>query len=156
MNSKLISSHIIITLISIFGISYLYQFLDNRVYEIIYSGLHLAVILILYIASGILATDNTFSFKKYYIIALIGFIIWLIAFTSSPKSIDYKHVKEAGLWFFYQLYVMGISIPLENFFPSQNNIFLNFALLLSFAIIPSLLQGIGGYIKIKQNKKFYS
>jgi hypothetical protein len=49
---------------------------------------------------------------------------------------------------------MAISIPFETFLPSQKNVFFNIALLLSYTIIPSLMQAFGGYLKVKQNNKY--
>lgn len=154
MNVNLFFSHIIITATSVFVFTYTYEYLENSVFEILYAFFHFAVILVLYIASGILATGKVFTFKKYYIIALIGIILWLIAFINSPHSLDYKQVKTAGLWFFYQLYVMGLATPFHMVSTTEVHIYFDMVLLLVLSIVPSILQAYGGYIKVKCNKRY--
>jgi hypothetical protein len=158
MRLKLIFAHILIFIISIFGFTYLYEYVGNGTLEIIYAVFHLTIVLILYLVSGFLATDKTelFDLKKYYIIALIGFIIWLFAVLNSPTDLNWKNGNGGVLWLIYRMYISGIETPFnfgDSFSISTKNIKLEIGILLILTIIPSLLQAYGGFLKIKQNKK---
>lgn len=157
MRLKLFFAHILIFIISIFGFTYLYDYVGNGTLATIYAVLHLTMVLILYVVSGYLATDKTndFDISKYYIIALIGFIIWLLAVLNSPADLNWKNGNGGILWLVYRIYISGIETPFgfsESFSISTKNIKLEIGILLILTIVPSLFQAYGGFLKIKRNK----
>jgi hypothetical protein len=159
MQLKLIASHIIITIVSIFGLTYLYEYVGNGAFEMVYAIFHLTIVLALYFMSGFLITDKTekFKFWNYYIIALLGFIIWLFAFMNSPTDLDWKHGKGGILWLTYMFYISGIETPFNfssDFSILTKNIKLDIGILLMFSFIPSMLQAFGGFIKQIGLKKY--
>ena len=158
MHLKLIASHILIFIISIFGLTYLYEYVGNGTFEMIYAIFHLTIVFVLYFISGFLVTDKTekFEFWNYHIIALIGFIIWLFAVLNSPTDLNWKNGNGGILWLIYRMYISGIETPFnfnDSFSISTKNIRLEIGILLILTIIPSLLQAYGGFLKIKRNKK---
>ena len=158
MHLKLFFSHIIIFLISIFGFTSLYEYVGNGILEIIYSIFHLIVILFLYLLSGFLSTEKPgkYEFKNYFIIAIVGFLIWLFAVLNSPTDLDWKKGNGGILWLLYRLYISGIETPFnfnEHFSIWTKNVKWNIGILLLLSIIPSLIQAYGGFLKIKWNKK---
>jgi hypothetical protein len=158
MHLKLIVSHILIFIISIFGLTYLYEYVGNGIFEIIYAIFHLAIVLILYFISGFFVTNKTekFELRNYYIIALIGFILWLFAVLNSPTDLNWKSGNGGILWLIYRMYISGIETPFNfnnEFSISTKNINLKIGILLILTIIPSILQAFGGFIRIRRNKK---
>ena len=110
MQVKLILSHILIFVISIFGFTGLYEYIVmNDVFGLIYSIFHLTVIVVLYIISGYLSSMklHAFSIWNYYIVALIGVIIWSLAIINSPIDLDWKKGNGGVLWLIYRLYISG-------------------------------------------------
>ena len=161
MHLKLIFAHILIFIISIFGFTYFYEYVGNGILELVFAVFHLTIVLILYFLSGFLTTKKTenFDLKKYYIIALIGFIIWLFAVLNSPTDLNWKNGNEGILWLIYRMYISGIEIPFnfsDSFSISTKNIKYKIGILLILTIIPSFLQAYGGFLKIKLNKKTLS
>ena len=106
MHLKLIIAHILIFIISIFGFTYLYEYVGNGTLEIVYAVFHLTIVLLLYLVSGFLATDKTgvFDLKNYYIVAIIGFTIWLFAVLNSPTDLNWKNGDGGILWLIYRMY----------------------------------------------------
>nr|WP_321235283.1 hypothetical protein [uncultured Psychroserpens sp.] len=145
-------------MISIFGFTYFYDYVGNGTIEMIYAIFHLSVVLLLYFVSGFLVTDKTkkFDLRNYYIIALTGFIIWLLAVLNSPTDLNWKNENGGVLWLIYRMYISGIETPFNfnsAFSISAKNIKIEIGILLVLTIIPSILQAYGGFIKIKRNKK---
>ena len=158
MQLKLIASHILIFIISIFGFTHLYEYVGNGTIEIIYAIFHLTIVLILYLVSGYLITDETekFKFWNYYIIALIGAVIWFCAVLNSPTDLNWKNGKGGILWLIYRMYISGIETPFnfsDSFTIHTKNIKLEIVILLILTITPSILQAYGGFIKTNRNKK---
>jgi hypothetical protein len=158
MHLKLIISHVLILIISTFGFTYLYEYIENGIFETIYPVFHLIVVFSLYVLSGYLATGKTkiFDFKNYYIVALIGFILWLLAVLNSPTDLDWKHGSGGILWLIYRMYISAIETPFnfsDSFMISTDNIKVEMGLLLILTIIPSFLQAFGGFLKVNRNKK---
>jgi len=157
MNLKLISSHIIITLISILGFTSIYEFLSRGFFEIAYAIIHLTIILILYLISGYLLTDQTekFEYINYPIIGLIGLVILTTAIIDSPNDLNWKSGNGGFFWLIYRLYVSGIETPFnfnDNFSFWTKNIKFNIFILGILSIIPSILQALGGFLRIKLSK----
>ena len=158
MHLKLIFAHLLIFIISIFGFTNLYKYVGNGTLELAYAVFHLIIILILYFSSGFFLTNKTrtFDLRNYYIIALIGFIIWLLAVLNSPTDLNWKNGGGGILWLIYSMFISGIETPFnfsDSFSISTNNIKLEIGILLILTIIPSFLQAYGGFLKIKWNKK---
>jgi hypothetical protein len=158
MQLKLIVSHIFIFIISIFGLTNLYEYIGNGTFELIYAILHLNIVLVLYFISGFLITNKTekFEFWNYYIIALVGFLIWLFAVLNSPTDLNWKNGNGGISWLIYRMYISGIETPFnfnDNFSISTKKITFEIGILLILTIIPSLLQAYGGFLKTKWNKK---
>ena len=157
MQLKLIASHIIITIVSIFGLSYLYEYVGNGTFEMVYAIFYLTIVLALYFISGFLVTDKTekFKFWNYYIIALLGFIIWSFAFINSPTDLNWKHGKGGILWLTYRFYISGIETPFNfsnDFSILTKKIRLDIGILLMLSVIPSLLKAFGGFVKTNLKK----
>ncbi len=157
MHIKLILAHILIFIISIFGFGYFYEFIGNGPLEIIYAIFHLTIVLTLYFVSGFLTTDKTkkFDFKNYFIVALIGFVIWFFAVLDSPTDLDWKKGNGGVLWLIYRIYIGGIETPFnfnDSFSILTKSAKINVGLLLVLTIIPSILQTYGGFLRIKRNK----
>lgn len=71
-------------------------------------------ILFLYLFSGYLIANHLeINWYDYFGIAIVGIVIWGIAITLSPDSLNYKRVDSAGVWLFYRIYISGIEIPLN-------------------------------------------
>lgn len=158
LSIKLFFTHILIFIISIFGLTYLYEYIEEVTVLVIYSLFHLSIVLTLYIISGYLLTDNKnkFQIKFYWLIALIGFIIWLLAFINSPTDLDWTKGNRGILWLVYRMYISGIETPFnfsESLLIWNKNTNVNLAVLLIFSIIPSFMQTIGGLLKMR--KKLY-
>tara|TARA_B110000495_G_C22759742_1_gene444897 strand:+ start:30 stop:734 length:705 start_codon:yes stop_codon:yes gene_type:complete len=155
---KLMLSHLLIFMISIFGFTNLYEYVGNGTFEMIYAIFHLTIVLILYFFSGFLVTNKTekFEFSNYYIIALIGFIIWLFAVLNSPTDLNWKDGNGGISWLIYRMYIGGIEVPFNfssDFSIHTKNIKLEIGILLILTIIPSILQAFGGFIKTNRSKK---
>lgn len=152
MNTKLFISHIIITLISIAIFSIILVNIENDTYEIIFRIVFLILILSLYILSGYLST-NTYSkvnISEYSIIAVIGIIIWVFCFWTSPTDLNWKK-GDGGVWLFYMIYVSSLLESTDWIFQifktTKLNIKVSIFLLLSLSIIPSFMQYLGGLKK---------
>jgi hypothetical protein len=156
MHLKLLLAHILIWIITTLGFTYLYFDIENETLQRISVVFHLTIVVVLYVVSGFLATGKTkiFNVKNYYSIALIGFILWLIAVLNSPTDMNWKNGFGGILWLLHNTYISGIELPIFfSFGISIKNIKLQIVLLLIITIIPSLLQAYGGFLKIKRNKK---
>ena len=106
----------------------------------------------LYFISGYKLTNEKSNWINYFGVCVIGIFLWVICFALSPDSTNYKRNTEAGLWFFYKLYVM-VNSPL-NFIESLNEPYNLRRELLILFVTPftiSLFQYLGGRLK---NKKF--
>jgi hypothetical protein len=158
MHLKLIASHILIFIISIFGLTNFYEYVGNGTFEMIYAIFHLTIVLALYFISGFLVTNKTekFEFWNYYIITLIGFLIWLFAVLNSPTDLNWKNGNGGISWLIYRMYISGIETPFNfssEFSISTKNIKIEIGILLILTIIPSVLQAFGGLLKTNRNKK---
>ena len=155
---KLMLSHLLIFMISIFGLTNLHEYVGNGKFEMIYAVFHLTIVLILFFVSGFLVANKTekFEFSNYYIIALIGFIIWLFAVLNSPTDLNWKNGNGGILWLIHRIYISGIETPFnfsDSFSIHTKNIKLEIVILLILTITPSILQAFGGFIKTNRNKK---
>lgn len=139
-------AHGVIFIISIIEILILLS-LNAKEYTFIIVFLN---ILILYFYSGYLLSKDKMVWYRYIAIAIIGIILWLFCFAESPESLNYKSDNQAGLWFFYRLYISGIESPL-NYITKYNNIE-EFQLfyILTYPILASLLQYLGALFKINK------
>jgi nicotinamide riboside transporter PnuC len=121
------------------------------------SALLFIIVLCLYFYSGYISTNIKSRWYNYFGIALIGAFLWIIAFTESPDSLNYKSDPEAGAWMFYRFYIAGIETPL-NFIG-----FLNFAdshsprlemyYIFIVPLLASIMQYLGGFYKGRLLKK---
>jgi hypothetical protein len=112
-------------------------------------------ILFLYFISGYILTTDKIKWINYFIIAIIGILFWIICFVNSPNSMNYKSDNNAGVWFFYQLYIIVSSpINLINIFDMESNYSVNKQLIIDLLIpiILSLMQFLGGIVKINRLK----
>nr|WP_299384173.1 hypothetical protein [Allomuricauda sp.] len=157
MHQRLILAHLFIFVISVFGLTSLYQFIVNATLELIFAVVHFLIVVLLYILSGFLITakNKDYSVRNYYIIALIGLILWCVAFLISPDDLHWKRGDGGGVWLFYRIYISGLEIPFSfngNFSFWSKHMNTNIAFLLTLSIIPSALQAYGGYLKVGWNK----
>jgi hypothetical protein len=143
MKVKLIISHFLITAIIITLIS-VNDFSEKGYLATFFFSLFL------YLLSGYIATNtNKIMLFDTFIIAIIGTIIWLLCYISSPNDFNYKG-HNGGSWFFYQLYIM-VNSPLNfvdnisNYFNTSKAIRLTSDLI--FPLIFSLFQCCGAIIK---------
>ncbi|EDP97618.1 hypothetical protein U8527_04675 [Kordia algicida OT-1] len=148
----LLLAHIIIFIISIFGLIHLHSFEGNDIIEIITAIFHFLLVLSFYLVSGYLITRKTekFQLKQYWIITFIGICIWLAAFINSPTDLNWKKGNDGILWFLYRIYVVPTELPFcfsDYFKTHQLNTVIRHVFLISFSIIPSVMQAIGGFLK---------
>lgn len=140
---QLLSSHFIITFVTIV----LLTFATDKNETIFIVGI---ISCVLYFYSGYYLTKEKVKWYNYFIIAFLGITLWLICFIISPSSMNYKRDDNAGVWFFYQLYIM-VASPL-NFIDSINenySIAKQLILDLLIPIVISLLQFLGGFVKLR-------
>ncbi len=113
-----------------------------------------ALIVFFYFASGFLLTNKETRVYEYFMIFFVGVFLWLLCFIFSPST------TNAWGWFFYQFYIIGISlifkgIPAAEKFIDEGN-YSHAAQLVVLLLLPlffSLLQYLGGlYRKWKLNK----
>ena len=152
---KLFSAHILIFIISISALIFLHSNPENEIFEIIGITLHVLLVISLYIASGYFATKKgeKFQLKNYWIIAIIGICIWLAAFINSPTDINWKKGNGGMLWLLYRIYIVPTELPFcfSDYLPIDKfNIVSKHIGLISFSIIPSVMQAFGGYLKHKK------
>lgn len=141
-----IMAHVLIFLISLFEISILIQL---NVEEFWFAFVFLNILL-LYFVSGYFLTKDKVIWYRYTGIAIIGIVLWLLCIAKSPESLNYKSNEEAGLWFYYRLYIAGIESPL-NYITNYNKIGTKqIVYILMYPIIASLLQYLGAVFKIKR------
>lgn len=145
MKKRILLSHFIITAIIIFIIS-IYDFKDNGYWLIFLFSL------VLYLLSGYFSTYKKSSWWNYFIVSIIGIVIWVFCFISSLHDLNYTG-QSGNICFLYQLYIM-VTSPL-NFIDSIQD-FLNgnierqlFTDLLRLIFL-SILQFVGGIIKTKK------
>ncbi|MBL0685321.1 hypothetical protein JJQ60_17440 [Aquimarina mytili] len=146
-------AHLVIFIISIFGLTYFYEYIEDESLEMFYSLFHFIIVLILYLMSGYLLTNgiDKFQIKNYCAIAFIGILIWFLAFINSPTDLDWKKGNGGILWLLYRIYISGIETPFnfsDNLSIWSKNSNINLAVLLILSIIPSSLQALGGFLKV--------
>lgn len=148
MNSiflKLIGAHFLITIIIIVVTSL-------AINDITYFSVSVFSCF-LYFISGYKLTNEKTNWINYFGVCAIGIVLWVICFALSPDSTNYKRNTEAGLWFFYKLYVM-VNSPL-NFIDSLNEPYNLRKELLMLFLTPftiSVFQYLGGRLKSKKFK----
>lgn len=161
MNFKLIISHITILLISFHILMPIYSNIKSEEFNLINPIIHFIIVLYLYFLSGYVSTGKTdkYRLKNYYIVTLIGFIIWILAILSSPNDMDWKNGNRGILWLVYTIYISSIEVPFnfnDNFSYWTKNTKTNMLILLIFSIIPLILQALGGLYKVKKHHKTLS
>lgn len=139
----MIFSHFAITTIVMIVLS---NFEFNQIgYWIIYF-----LSLFLYVVSGFIYTNSKSRWYNYFIVAIIGIVIWTICFIKSPNDLNYKS-GDGGCWFFYELFIM-VSSPLNVIDSIQNILTGNIKLQLYtqslIPIIVSICQYAGGFLKV--------
>lgn len=137
-------------------ISPIYAYVGDGFFEIMYSIIHLILVLILYIISGYYFTDKyeEFSFSNYYIVALVGVLLWFTAYFDSPNDLNWKNGNGGVFWLVYTIYIVPIETPFnfnDSFSIWTKNIQVNMYILLFLSIIPSIFQALGGFLKIGIN-----
>ncbi len=153
---KLFLIHIGVFSVSVFGFTYFFEYLESEQKERIYSTTHFIIVVALYIISGYVLTDDksTFKIKNYSGIAFIGCILWVIAVVYSPNDLNWISGEGGTPWFLYRLYISPIETPfnfLESYSEDPENLKIRVVGLLVLTIIPSALQTIGGFVKIKKS-----
>ena len=140
---KLIGAHFLITIITIMVMSLAIN--DITFFSVIMFSC------ILYFVSGYKLTNEKSNWKNYFGVFAIGIVLWIICFGLSPDSTNYKRNTEAGLWFFYKLYVM-VNSPL-NFIDTVNepyNLRRELLILFLTPITISVFQYLGGRLKSRK------
>jgi len=90
----------------------------------------------MYLYSGYILTNSKTQGYKYFAVAIIGLLIWITAYITSPNSLNYKSDSEAGIWMIYRYYIAGIETPLN--YISSFNIADNYSIRLEMYIIAFL------------------
>ena len=140
---KLIGAHFLITIITIMVMSLAIN--DITFFSVIIFSC------ILYFVSGYKLTNEKSNWKNYFGVFAIGIVLWIICFGLSPDPTNYKRNTEAGLWFFYKLYVM-VNSPL-NFIDTVNepyNLRRELLILFLTPITISVFQYLGGRLKSRK------
>lgn len=148
--------HIIITIVSVFGLTYGYVLNGSELFLMIYPIFHIVVIVSLYVVSGYIVTNESrrITVWPYFSVASIGIILWGLCVIHSPYDLNWKS-GDGGIWLYYRLYVSGIETPfnfIETPFDFSNILNLSKHInsiinLLILSFIPSLLQFLGGMIR---------
>jgi peptidoglycan/LPS O-acetylase OafA/YrhL len=144
---KLLLSHIVISLISVFILLSIATVFD---YDIVYYTTFL-IVLSLYFYSGYLFTGKKVKWYNYFATAIVGLLLFGICFYISANSTNYKNIPKAGLWLYYQLYVMASS-PLNHTeaLDEGYSVTRDLLLMLLLPMLYSCLQFAGGIFKQKQ------
>jgi hypothetical protein len=112
------------------------------------------VILVIYFFSGYISTTVKIHWYKYFGIAILGLLSWLIGYFTSPNSLDYKNDSEAGIWMIYRFYIAGIETPLnymDKFSFAQNySIQFEIYFIVVLPFLASFMQYLGGVTKTKK------
>lgn len=139
MALKLFLSHILISLITIPALA-LAKYDTACMFLLLTSGTA-------YVLTGYVATKRYTAWYNYVIVALVGVSLWIICYLTCPESTDYKSEANAGIWFYYELYIT-VRSPL-NFLTDENPYNLTTDLLskLSIPVLASILQFTGGQLK---------
>jgi hypothetical protein len=141
---KLIGAHFLVTVITIIVMSVV---MDNYYLIIFFSCF-------LYFLSGYKVTKIKSAWFNYFGVLAIGIFFWLVCFIISPNSTNYKGNQDAGLWFFYKLYI-SVNSPL-NFIDSLNepyNLKRELLILFFTPFVISTFQYLGGHYKICRMEK---
>ena len=151
---KTIIAHLIIFFITLVILSLFSSFnVSNDFAYIIY----FVGVLLLYFYSGYLIGNHLeIKWYQYFGIAILGAIIWGIAFAISPNYLNYKRVDSAGIWLFYQIYISGIETPL-NFIENKKilSIRLEMYCILLLPVVASLMQYLGALSKVNSTSRMY-
>jgi hypothetical protein len=150
---KTLLAHILIFIIMLILVSIFSSFdgLNNYTCIIMF-----IIILGTYFYSGYILTKTKTPGYKYFGIACLGLIIWIIAYGTSPDFLNYKRYKEAGIWMIYRCYIAGIETPL-NF--SAFNIADNYSVrsemyIIAFMpVLASVMQYLGAKYKFSKLSK---
>lgn len=137
---KLIGAHFFITIIILIVMSLA---TNDETYILV-----IVLSFILYFYSGYKLTKTKVNWINYFGVAAIGIVCWLTCYIISPESTNYNR-DDAGLWFFYNLYIM-VNSPL-NFIDSWiENYNLKKELIMLFIVPPliSILQFSGSKYRL--------
>lgn len=148
MNSiffKLIGAHFLITIITILVMGLA---INNITYFLV-----TIFSCILYFISGYKLTKEKSNWMNYFGVFAIGIVLWIICFFLSPYSTNYKRNTEAGLWFFYKLYVI-VNSPLNfiDFLNESYNLRQELLILFLTPFTICFFQYLGGKFKMRKFK----
>jgi hypothetical protein len=145
---KTIIAHIIIFVITL-TILFLFS-LFNISNDFAYVIFFISVLMLYFFSGYFLVNPLKIKWYQYSGIAIIGTIIWGIAFAVSPDYLNYKRVDSAGIWLFYHMYISGIETPL-NFIESKKILSIKSEMffILMLPIVASLMQYLGALLKTK-------
>jgi len=145
---KTIIAHFMIFVLSL-TILFLFS-LFNISNDLAYIVFFISVLMLYFFSGYLIANHLELVWYQYFGIAIIGTIIWGIAFVVSPDYLNYKRVDSASVWFFYRIYISGIETPL-NFIEDKKILSIQSEIyfVLILPIIASLMQYFGALLKTK-------
>ncbi|SCY97982.1 hypothetical protein [Flavobacterium caeni] len=157
--TKLLFGHFIISIISILAMAGIIEVLNERCSNMVACNFTLIniiwiVLLIIflcaYVLNGYVSTKNKEVWYKYYSVAFIGILFWMICFAVAPKSTNYKS-GEGDIWFLYEFFIVAKS-PTNFILDSDEKYSLSFDLFQKFIfpILFSSFQYLGGRLKMRR------
>ena len=107
----------------------------------------LIIILSAYVINGYVSTNKKEKWFKYYPVAFVGILFWIICFAIAPNSTNFKS-GEGDIWFLYEFFIIAKS-PLNLLLDSDEKYSIGLDLFqkLIFPIVFSSFQFLGGKIK---------
>lgn len=149
LSTKLFFQHLFICLISLLGLA----FLANRIqWNDFISLFYFVIVVLMYIFSGYISTESKARVISYFSVAIIGIVFWTYCYVLSSNSTNYKSSDQnAGIWFFYELFITSkSSLNMLPIFSDKYSLNLDLFSKLIFPCVFSIFQFIGGQLKLKR------
>jgi hypothetical protein len=147
---KMLIWHLVIGVLSILMLSIFFSLSNvNDQTVVVVCIFSFFIVLFLYGYSGYYSTIKTVKWYNYFTVAFVGVFGWIICFVKANYSTNYKQDSEAGVWFFYEIYISSKSalnfVDLDNYSLKKDLIAKLF-----YPILFSICQFSGGLIKTKK------
>ncbi|ESU18452.1 hypothetical protein FCR2A7T_29340 [Flavobacterium cauense R2A-7] len=144
---EMLGGHVLISIVTCYILFLITEFQETNSVILFVVFMFL---LFLYFYSGYYYTKERTNWYKYFSVAIIGILFWIICASVSSGNTNYKENNNAGIWFLYELYILPKSSLVLNsdHYSLKLDLFQKFI----FPIIFSLFQFTGGYIKVQKVK----